>query len=44
MTLGELMCCGGIALAAVGVVLVILCIPVFTRQRKRLEEQIKNGG
>lgn len=40
MTTGQLMVYGGLALIAVGAAAICLYIPLFSRQRKRLERKI----
>lgn len=41
MTMGQLMVYGGIALIAAGFAAIVLCVPLFARQRKKLEEKIR---
>lgn len=41
MTMGQMMVYGGIALITLGILAIILCIPIFSGQRKRLEKKIK---
>lgn len=41
MTTGQMMVYGGIALIAAGVLTACLYIPLFTRQRRRLEKKVK---
>lgn len=40
MTVGDIMFYGGIAGAAVGVILIIICVNVFPRQRKKMLEKL----
>lgn len=41
MTTGQLMVCIGIALIGTGILALILYVPLFSRQRKKLEKKIK---
>lgn len=41
MTLGQLIFFGGIALIAFGGIMLVLCIPIFRKQRKNLEKRIQ---
>lgn len=41
MTMGQMMVYGGIALIAAGIAAIALCVPLFSKQRKRLEEKIR---
>ncbi len=41
MTAGQLMVYGGVALIVIGVLAVCLYVPLFSRQRKKLEKKIK---
>lgn len=41
MTPGQLMFYGGIGVTALGIVMVILCIPLFAAQRRKMEKMIK---
>lgn len=40
MTMGQLMVYGGMALIGAGVLAICLYIPLFSRQRKKLEDKI----
>lgn len=40
MTMGQLMVYGGLALIGTGVLAICLYIPLFARQRKKLENRI----
>lgn len=40
MTLGNMMFYGGIAGAAVGVILIFICVNVFPKQRKKMLEKL----
>ena len=40
MTIGQLMVYGGLALMGIGVLAICLYIPLFSRQRKKLENRI----
>lgn len=40
MTMGNLMFYGGIAGVAVGIILIIVCVNVFPRQRKKMLEKL----
>lgn len=40
MTMGQLMVYGGLALIGIGVLAICLYIPLFSRQRKKLENRI----
>lgn len=40
MTIGQLMVYGGLALIGIGVLAICLYIPLFSRQRKKLENRI----
>lgn len=41
MTTGEIMFYGGLLVIAVGIVLFLLLIPLFSHQRKKLEKKIR---
>lgn len=41
MTMGQLLFYGGIGLAVLGIVMILLCIPLFAGQRKKLEKKIQ---
>lgn len=43
MTAGQLMVYGGVALIVIGVLAVCLYVPLFSRQRKKLEKKIKEN-
>lgn len=40
MTIGSIMFFGGIAGIAIGMILALICLRVFPRQRKRLLEEL----
>ena len=40
MTMGQVMVYGGLALIGIGVLAICLYIPLFSRQRKKLENRI----
>ncbi len=42
MTTGSMMFYGGIAAVAVGIVSALICISVFSKQRKKRLEEISN--
>lgn len=41
VTIGQLMLNGGIALIGIGILAICLYVPLFSRQRKKLEKEIK---
>lgn len=41
MTVGNLMFYGGIAGVAVGIILIIVCVNVFPRQRKKMLDKLR---
>ncbi len=41
MTTGQLMIYGGIALTGTGILALCLYVPLFSRQRRRMEQKIK---
>lgn len=41
VTTGQLMIYGGIALIGLGILAICLYVPLFSRQRKRMEKKIK---
>lgn len=43
MTMGQMMVYGGIVLIALGIFAIILYVPLFSKQRKKLEKKIKEG-
>lgn len=41
MTTGEMMVYSGIGLVVIGILAIVLCVPLFGCQRKKLEEKVK---
>lgn len=41
VTTGQLMIYGGIGLTGIGILALCLYVPLFSRQRKRMEQKIK---
>ncbi|MDE6972012.1 MAG: hypothetical protein K2P38_02740 [Lachnospiraceae bacterium] len=41
VTTGQWMFYGGIALIGIGILALVLYVPLFSRQRKKLEQKIK---